>query len=114
MKSERKTIKSTFTGIELDYKTLDNAIDYLSGLRACAEEDGYDAKSLMIEERYSWDDEVSSIITGYRLETDKEYEARVKWETRRLSEAKEIKAKKEANELATYKRLQKKFGKGVK
>ena len=106
MKSERKTIKSTFIEIELDYKTLDNAIDYLSSLRACAEEDGYDAKSLMIEE--------SSIITGYRLETDKEYEARVKWETRRLSEAKEIKVKKEANELATYKRLQKKFGKGVR
>lgn len=58
-----------------------------------------------------WDDAV--VITGYRLETDKEYADRLKYEAKCEEAAKKRKAnekkKKEENERKEYERLKKKF-----
>lgn len=63
--------------------------------------------------RSEYDDPM--VITGYRLETDKEYADRLKYEAKCEESAKKRKAsekkKKEENERKEYERLKKKFEK---
>ena len=72
---------------------LDGAISYLESLRKQHTDDGYTGLNIQYN---SWHDENG--LYGERLETDKEYEGRMK---RRASAA---------QELRTYERLRKKYG----
>lgn len=59
--------------------------------------------------KYEWDDDMEISLSGKRLETDEEYEARVKTEERKREIEEDAKKRKLDSELQEYMRLKRKF-----
>lgn len=109
MKPEKKYISKKLDSFYLyDFEksfvsVIETLVNYLDEYR----EKEY--RNLKFSEHYDYNDEKCLILTGERLETDKEFNKRIKMEEKqKLAKQKERKAKKE-KEYREYLRLKRKF-----
>lgn len=98
MNQEKKLVLRNKTEVDLEYHTLESAIEELQRL---ANWYGKDAKLVMV---YDYDDKECLFVQVEELETDIEFNKRVEEENR-------YKKIKEENELKEFERLAKKYGK---
>ena len=92
-------------GISFDGMTVDDAIEYLTKLSEGLK-DPY-----LYEDPYGYDGAYELCLGHSRLETDAEYEARLKREHLYSIKEKEARRKKKEKEREEYERLKKKFEK---
>ena len=98
---EKKTITKDIIALDLDHMSLDRAIDYLKELKERYENSPW--MDLEIYEDYCYEGGYVLQLQGKRLETDAEYENRLKYEH-------EATENKRARDLAEFKRLNAIFG----
>ena len=94
-------------GDVIDGRTPDDIIDVMKYYKERFE----DRDIYFSIERYGYDGGKELVIRERRLENDKEYDRRIAEEKRTKEHKKKLKAAKEAEELAQYLKLKKKFDK---
>jgi len=92
--------------------SLDRVIETFQMMKDEAEKRGFRELNVSYEYEENWSGSVL-VLTGKRVETDKEFNSRVVREERAAEKKRAEKREKEAAERKEYARLQKKFEKGA-